>query len=163
MQGCSKLLNTRGAFDEAILITDRPPTASDLGPAPRGLTRFFEMEAAILSANAVKAEGTHIVAMQVPTGPTAEPPASLQAVSGPVAGSDYFQLEDYGALAEALRQWAQDPCRGTVSVVKQVVPSTSPPGTVVGSAPAGGWSSRQRSHAAKSVHRLRPPGPTPGQ
>ena len=128
-----------GVFDEAILITDRPPTASDLGPAPGGLTRFFEMEAAILSANAVKAEGTHIVAMQVPTGPTAEPPASLQAVSGPVAESDYFQLADYGALAEALRQWAQAPCRGTVSVVKQVVPSTSPPGTVVGAAPAGGW------------------------
>ena len=97
------------------------------------------MEAAILSANAVKAEGTHVVAMQVPTGPTAEPPASLQAVSGPVAGSDYFQLADYDDLADALREWAQAPCRGTVSVVKQVVPSTSPPGTVVGAAPAGGW------------------------
>ena len=43
------------------------------------------------------------------------------------------------AAGAALRALALGTCQGTISVVKQVVPSTAPPGSITGAVPAGGW------------------------
>ncbi|PTA43054.1 hypothetical protein C8054_27385 [Micromonospora sp. RP3T] len=121
-------------YDAVIILTDGNPTV--YGPPPvqgtGSFTRFVEVENGIFSANAIKAKGTRVVAVGVGAGVSGAPD-NLVAISGPVANSDYYQT-DYDQLAAVFRELALDNCRGTVSVVKMVIP----PGGG-DPQPTGGW------------------------
>ncbi|MET7832652.1 VWA domain-containing protein [Micromonospora sediminicola] len=121
-------------YDAVIILTDGNPTV--YGPPPvqgsGSYTRFVEVENGIFSANAVKAKGTRVVAVGVGAGVSGAPD-NLIAISGPVANSDYYQT-GYDQLAAVFRELALENCRGTVSVVKKVIP----PGGG-DPQPAGGW------------------------
>ena len=66
-------------------------------------------------------------------------PNNLISISGPTANSDYYQTTDYTRPARRCGRSPSGNCQGTVSVIKQVVPSTAPPGSITGAVPAGGW------------------------
>ncbi|NUR70926.1 MAG: VWA domain-containing protein [Hamadaea sp.] len=122
-------------FDAVVMLTDGNPTF--YGPnadGPGNFTRFREVENGIFSANAVKALGTKVVAVGVGAGISGSP-LNLQAVSGPVAGTDYVQT-GYDQLAAVFRAIALRTCSGSVSVVKRVLPPT---GTIDDAVPAGDW------------------------
>ncbi|MGC4896621.1 VWA domain-containing protein [Micromonospora sp. DT31] len=123
-------------YDAVIILTDDSPTFYGPPPAqgPGDFTRFREVENGVFSANSVKALGTRVVAVGVGAGVSGAA-NNLAAISGPVAGSDYYQT-GYAQLAALFRQLALETCAGTVSVVKEVIP---PGGTPADAQPAGGW------------------------
>ena len=72
---------------------------------------------------------------------------NLRAISGTTsyngsngAAADFYQTADYDAVGTALRNLALGNCQGTLTVTKQIVPSSAPAGSITGAAPAGaGW------------------------
>ena len=86
----------------------------------------------------MKAESTRMVAVGVGNGVSGSA-SNLVSISGPTANSDYFQTTDYTQAGAALRALALGSCEGSVTVIKQFVPSTAPPGSITGAVPAGGW------------------------
>ena len=137
-RGIDQVAESGTHFDIAIVITDGNPTFYGNGEGPGNFTRLRELENGIFSANTVKAEATRMVAVGVGAGVSGSP-NNLISISGPTANSDYFQTNDYTAAGAALRALALGSCQGTISVVKQVVPNTAPPGSITGAVPAGGW------------------------
>lgn len=126
-------------YDVVVVITDGNPTYyGDPIQGPGNRTRFREVENGIFSANAVKALGSRIVALGVGAG-IGGAPDNLRAISGQVAGSDYYQASDYSVAAEELRALALGNCDGTLTVVKEVVPPGTAPDSTTGAQPAGGW------------------------
>ncbi|SCF17750.1 VWA domain-containing protein [Micromonospora mirobrigensis] len=123
-------------YDAVIVLTDGNPTVYGPPPVqgPGNFTRFKEVENGVFSANAVKAEGTRVVAVGVGAGVSGSA-NNLSAISGPVAGSDYIQT-GYEELAAVFRQLALEACAGTISVVKKVIPAGGTPADAV---PSGGW------------------------
>ena len=137
-RGIFQVAQSATPFDIAVVITDGNPTFYGNQEGPGSNTRLREVENGIFSANAVKAESTRVVAVGVGTGVSGSP-NNLISISGPTVNSDYFQTTDYTQAGNALRDLALGSCQGSISVVKQVVPSTAPPGTTTGAVPAGGW------------------------
>ncbi|MBP1079174.1 hypothetical protein JOD63_003142 [Microbacterium terrae] len=126
-------------YDVVVVITDGNPTYyGNPTQGPGNRTRFREVENGIFSANAVKAQGSRILAMGVGAG-VGGSPANLRAISGTTANSDYYQVTDYTAAGSALRALALGSCNGSLTVVKQVVPPGTPIGSTAGAQPAGGW------------------------
>ena len=81
---------------------------------------------------------------------------NLISISGPTANSDYYQTNDYTAAGAALRALALGTCQGTISVIKQVVPSTAPPGrSPAPCRPAAGSSGPRRRRAVSPSTRPR--------
>ncbi len=137
-------------YDVVIVITDGSPTYfSSPVQGSGGETRFVETENGIFSANAIKANGTRVIAFGVGSGATGAANAlNLRAISGQTAyngssngsSADYFQTSNYAAVGNALRALALGNCAGQLTVTKMVVPNTSPVGSIVGAAPAvAGW------------------------
>ncbi|GAA0961313.1 hypothetical protein [Actinocorallia libanotica] len=134
-------------YDVAIVLTDGNPTYYGTSSGSGGTTRVASMEAAIFSANALKAEGTRVVAMGVGSGVQGVSALNLRAASGPtayngtnVATADYFQTTEYAEAGEALRELALAQCKGSVSVVKLIAPPETTGEDVTGAEPAGpGW------------------------
>ncbi|GAA1943964.1 LPXTG cell wall anchor domain-containing protein [Microbacterium deminutum] len=142
-------------FDIAVVITDGNPTSYNQPSQGNGsLNRFRETENGIFSANALK-EGpvgapapTRVITFGVGGGATGATNAlNIRAISGPIAynGSngdvaDYYQTTNYAAVGTALRNLALGNCQGTLTVTKQIVPSSAPVGSITGAVPAGaGW------------------------
>lgn len=125
-------------FDLVAILTDGNPSVygNDVGPA--GFSRIREVESGIFSANAIKKEGTRVVAFGVGTG-IDDLPNNLAAISGPVGDRDYYQTDTYEEAGAVLRALALGDCDSTVTVIKQVVPNTAPPGSIEDAQPAGGW------------------------
>ncbi|HEY5117515.1 MAG TPA: hypothetical protein VIJ00_18475, partial [Nakamurella sp.] len=138
-RGFAQVAQSGSTYDVAVVITDGNPTFyNNPVEGPGYYTRFREMENGIFSANAIKANGTRMIAFGVGSG-VSGPANNLIAVSGPTLNSDYYQTTDYAVAGAALRALALGNCRGSVSVIKQVVPSTAPVGSITGAVPAGGW------------------------
>ena len=137
-RGIEQVAESGTRFDVAIVITDGNPTVYGNGQGPGNFTRLRELENGIFSANTVKAKATRMIALGVGAGVSGSP-NNLISISGPTANSDYYQTNDYTAAGAALRALALGNCKGTISVVKQVVPSTAPAGSITGAVPAGGW------------------------
>ncbi|GAA1942948.1 VWA domain-containing protein [Agromyces allii] len=143
-RGIYQVATSAASYDVAIVLTDGNPTVYGTETAPGDFTRIREVENAIFSANAVKKEGTRVIALGVGSGVTAPSTAlNLAAISGPTkyngsnsATADYYQEASYTAAAAALRALALGNCQGGVSVVKQVIP---PGGTIANAQPAAGW------------------------
>ncbi|QDZ15003.1 VWA domain-containing protein [Humibacter ginsenosidimutans] len=136
-------------YNVVVVITDGSPTYyNDPQQGPGNFTRAREVENGIFSANEIKSDlTTRVIAVGVGSGVSSASAAlNLAAISGPVAyngsntaAADYYQTDNYGEVGTALRNLALGNCAGTVSVVKEVVPSTAPPGSTDGAQPAGGW------------------------
>ncbi|KAB1663986.1 DUF11 domain-containing protein [Pseudoclavibacter sp. CFCC 13611] len=136
-------------YDVVIVLTDGNPTYyNDPAVGPGNFTRIREVENGIFSANAVKAKGTRVIALGVGSGVTTpETALNLAAISGQTkfdgsnaTAADFFQTGDYTAAGNALRELALANCKGSVSVVKQIVPSTNTGDDVSGATTAGaGW------------------------
>lgn len=129
-------------YDVTVVITDGLPTFYAAPPVEGNgsSTRLREVESGIFSANAVKETGSRILAVGVGSGVTsAAAGLNLRALSGDTAGSDYFQTADYDQAGKALQDLISESCAGNVTVVKQVVPSSTTGEDVTGAAPAAGW------------------------
>lgn len=143
------LYQTAGkGHDVVILLTDGNPTRYGTGENQGSdvLNRFREVEEAVFSANAVKNSGTRVLALGVGSG--VERPAAglnLRAVSGPtkytgsnIMTADYFQQSSYTDAANALKSLALESCKGTLTVVKKVLPYGS--NDLTAATPGGaGW------------------------
>ncbi|WP_454042033.1 DUF7927 domain-containing protein [Cellulosimicrobium sp. Marseille-Q8652] len=139
-RGIYQVAADANTFDVAVVLTDGNPTFYGNQEGPGSFTRLREVENGVFSANAVKADGTHLVAFGVGDGiENAGSGLNLRAISGELAGTDYFQTDDYQDAGNQLRELALGNCEGSVSIVKQVVPSGAPAGTTEGAEPAGGW------------------------
>ncbi|GAB3155406.1 hypothetical protein GCM10027290_51490 [Micromonospora sonneratiae] len=148
-QGLFQVAQAQPHYEVLVVLTDGNPTRYGANPlqGDGSNTHFRDVETGIFSANAVKAEGTRVLAVGVGAGVTGITALNLAAISGPVAfdGSntataDYYQTSDYAQAGEALRELALTRCTGGVSVVKQIVPATNTGEDVTGATPAGpGW------------------------
>lgn len=134
-------------YDVVIMLTDGNPDRWGATHGDGSNTHFTDVEAAIFSANTVKAKGTRIVSFGVGSGVDGVSALNLAAISGPtafdgsnLADADYFQTTDYATAAAELGQLALAGCSGSLSVVKQVVPGTTTGEDITGAGPAGaGW------------------------
>jgi len=132
--GLYQVALANAGYDLAIVITDGLPTFYGSSGGDGQTTRFIEDENAIFSANAIKAQGTRLVAVGVGSGISGSA-VNLRAVSGETAytsGSqaslaDYFQA-DWDELADLLAEVARGAtCQATIEVTKQTVPYGSTP------------------------------------
>ncbi|GAA1515107.1 cytoskeletal protein RodZ [Agromyces terreus] len=137
-RGIYQVASSGTQYDLAVVLTDGNPTVygNDEGPGDR--TRFREVENGVFSANALKALKTRVVAFGVGGG-VGGAPDNLIAISGGTLNSDYFQSTDYTQAGNILRDLALGSCEGSVSIVKQVVSSSSTGEQKTGQTPAGGW------------------------
>lgn len=117
----------QAGYDLAIVITDGFATTYRSGGDGR-TTRFIETENAVYSANALKAQGTRVLAVGVGDG-TSGSAANLRAVSGqsaygagvPAQDADYFQSE-WSELAGLLEDVAHGAtCQATIEVAKNTL------------------------------------------
>ena len=148
-RGLAVAAEATNRFDVVVVITDGNPTNySSPRQGSGSFNRIREVENGIFSGNAIKAEGTRVLGVGVGDAITADPNAglNLRAISGPIVyngsntnAADYYLTADYTAAGEALKALAQGNCQGSITVVKQVVPSTAPAGSITGATPDGGW------------------------
>lgn len=148
-RGIAVAAEANDRYDVVVVVTDGNPTRyDDPRQGPGSFTRLREVETGIFSANAVKARGTRVIAVGVGSGvQDSATGQNLASLSGPTKydGSnaleaDYYQSTDFAAAGEALRELALGNCAGSVSVVKQIVPSDTTGEDVTGAQPAGpGW------------------------
>jgi len=120
-------------IDVAVMITDGNPTvygASGATANGSGFTRFRELENSVASANAIKAQGTRVLAVGVGAGLDAGAARNLRAISGTTAyngtdisSADYLQESSYGNAGDALHNLAVGACAPSISVIKQIIPS----------------------------------------
>ncbi|MFL6024911.1 MAG: hypothetical protein ACJ72O_16345, partial [Marmoricola sp.] len=132
-------------FDVAVVITDsNADLYGDPEPArhPTRTTRFKEFEYGIASANALKARGTRVIGVAVGAGIDVGPLSGPTAYTGSNAlEADRFELADFTAASTALHSLATELCRGSVSVVTQLVPAGTIGGEDVSSTSSvgAGW------------------------
>jgi hypothetical protein len=141
-QGIWQVAASSDRYDVTLVLTDGDPTF--YGPrasGPGSATRFIEVENGMFSANALKHKGSTVLSVGIGSG-VANSVRNLAAISGPVEGRDYF-VTDFDALSRLLTSLAEKNCLGTVSVVKEVIPDTSP-GDYGAAMPAPGWTFRAR-------------------
>ncbi|TKV56993.1 hypothetical protein FDO65_19435 [Nakamurella flava] len=147
-RGLAQVAENEHHYDIAMMITDGNPTFYGLPPnptwypnnpeyaqGPGSATRAREFENGVFSANALKAEGTRVVAVGVGPGITSAA-ENLAAISGRTVNSDYYLTSDYAAAGAALRAQALSKCKGSVSVVSQLIPAG---GTAANATVQPGW------------------------
>lgn len=135
------------SYNVVVVITDGNPTYYQNQQGPGSFNRLREMENAVFSANAVKNNGSRVIAVGVGSGATnAITGLNLAAISGQTKynGSnpllaDYYQEATYAAAANAIRAMALGNCASSVSVTKMIVPNANTGENVNGAvtAPAG--------------------------
>ncbi|NUV49735.1 vWA domain-containing protein, partial [Streptomyces sp. CAI-78] len=147
-QGLYAVAKAPTRYDLTVVLTDGNPTRFSKpieGDGSR--THFADTEGGIFAANAVKAEGTRVVAVGVGRGVEGVSGLNLRAISGPEPftgdnpeTADYYQTTDFSAAGAALNQLALSHCAGTLSVIKQIVTESNTGEDVSGSRNAGpGW------------------------
>ncbi|WP_348789897.1 vWA domain-containing protein [Leifsonia sp. NPDC080035] len=138
-------------YDAVVVLTDGNPTRWG-GTTLHGdgsSTHFTDTEAAIFSANVLKAEGTRVISFGIGSGVSGITSLNLAAISGQeafdaaagnVATADYFQIPDFSGAGDELRRLALANCTPSLTVIKQIVPGTTTGEDIAGAAPAGaGW------------------------
>ncbi len=148
-RGLAVVANAADTPDLTVIITDGNPTFyNDPQEGPGSFTRLRETENGIFSANALRSQGTRVIALGVGSGVSDTATGlNLAAISGTVkyngsngSVADYYQESSYAAAGQALRNLALGNCTGSVSVTKQIVPSGNTGENITGAAPAGaGW------------------------
>ncbi|WP_436778341.1 vWA domain-containing protein [Yinghuangia sp. YIM S09857] len=147
-QGLWAVAQAAEHYEAVIVLTDGNPTRfADNAQGDGSNTHFRDVENGIFSANAVKAEGSRVVALGVGKGVEGVSALNLRALSGPTAydgtnagGADYYQTTDFAAAGGQLRDLAMAQCKGSISVVKQIVPAGTTGEDTTGAVNAGpGW------------------------
>ncbi|MER5277529.1 hypothetical protein ABT025_17455 [Streptomyces sp. NPDC002809] len=149
-QGLNAVAHAEPVYDLTVVLTDGNPTRWSKPYTGDGShTHFADVEGGVFSANAVKAQGTRVVAVGVGKGVEGISGLNLKAISGETAfddeapnpsTADYYQTTDFAAAGEALHEMALTHCDGSLSVIKQIVPSGTTGEDVTGAEPAGpGW------------------------
>jgi len=98
-----------------IFATDGNPTAPDF---PYDSTNGIDLSGAITESSNIKTAGTRILALGIGNGLDI---VNLQAISGPVVGTDLSAdviTTDFAGLASALADFAGSTCGGTITVHK---------------------------------------------
>lgn len=122
-----KLVREEAAnYDIVLFVTDGQPNRWGASGSWQG-GENRALEEAVNSANLLKADGTTILGVGVGSGINT---SNIAQISGP---GSYYSVANYDQLTAFLTGLAQDNCRGTVSVVKQVRDVEG------GMSPAGGW------------------------
>lgn len=136
-------------YDVAILLSDGEPNIYNAQQGSADYIQLRSLEEGIASANALKAKGTRILVAGV-GGTNSGRAKNMAAVSGPTAGSDYFQFANraYTDMATQLAKLVADNCRTEVEVVKKIVPNTAPAGSIEGATVAGDWNFTANSSRA---------------
>ncbi len=146
-QALQQVATAQEHYDAVIVLTDGNPDRWGATHGDGTNTHFTDVEAAVFSANAVKADDTRIVSFGVGAGVSGISGLNLAAISGPIpfTGSnartaDFFQTADYAGAATDLRELALANCTGSLSVVKQIVSAGTTGEDTTGATPAGaGW------------------------
>ncbi|NYV75076.1 VWA domain-containing protein [Streptomyces sp. UH6] len=147
-QGLYAVAKAEQHYDAVVVLTDGNPTYWNNPPTGDGShTHFADVEGGIFAANAVKAEGTRVIALGVGRGVEGVSGLNLRAISGTEAydgtnptTADYYQTANFEGAAEALHDLALGHCDGTLTVVKQIVPPQNTGEDVTGATVAGpGW------------------------
>lgn len=138
-------------YDAVVVLTDGNPTRWG-GTTLHGdgsNTHFTDVEAAVFSANTIKAAGTRMISFGIGAGVSGITALNLASISGteafdPVAGNvataDYFQISDFSGAGDELRRLALANCSGALTVIKQIAPAGTTGDDVTGAVPAGpGW------------------------
>lgn len=126
-RGLYQVAESAAQHDLAVVVTDGMPTFYGSGPSGTGSsTQFVEVEQAIFSANALKSQGTRVLAVGVGDGVNGGA-ANLRAISGQTsyasAGSvheaDYFQT-GWNSLAALLEEVALGAtCQANIGITKE--------------------------------------------
>ncbi|MET8579089.1 hypothetical protein [Streptomyces sp. NPDC005012] len=147
-QGLYAVAKAEQRYDAVVVLTDGNPTRWNNPATGDGShTHFADVEGGIFAANAVKAEGTRVIAVGVGRGVEGVSGLNLRAISGTEAfdgtnptTADYYQTADFAGAGDALRDLALGHCDGTLTVVKQIVPPQNTGEDVTGATVAGaGW------------------------
>lgn len=147
-QGLWAVAKAAPHYQATVVITDGNPTRfADNAQGDGSNTHFADVENGVFSANALKAEGTRVVALGVGSGVTGVSALNLRAISGPtaftganVATADYSQAADFATAGQQLRNLALAHCEGSLTVVKQIAPAATTGEDTTGSANApAGW------------------------
>jgi hypothetical protein len=133
-------------YDVVIFVTDGNPTVVRTNPTiPAGdriSNDFRTDEEAVFSANAVKAQGSHILAVGVGAdivNPASSAERNFQAISGPervhdnfdnLSTGSYILSQDFTGLTEAVDQIVLTGC-GDSTTPPTTPPTTNPPPTTV--------------------------------
>ena len=139
-RGLFQVQQSTSQFDIAVVITDGNPTVygnaegpGQLHPLPRGRERH------LLRQRGQGGGPPGILAFGVGAGIAAggdEPHGDLRVRPRTPITSRRTTFAGVGVI---LRNLALGACTGSVTVIKQVVPSTAPPARSTGATPAGGW------------------------
>jgi uncharacterized repeat protein (TIGR01451 family) len=121
-----QIVDNKGA-DLVVYMTDGNPTTYVGGPIPA--PEADSLERGVLAANAVKADGTRVVAIAIGSSLNLN---NIQQISGTTLGSDYF-VADFTGLAAVLADLANQLCAPSVTVQNLVDPGTGV------FAPQAGW------------------------
>ena len=128
-----KLLNTAsGVAPLVVFVTDGDPTATGLtAPFATNVATVTALNAAVVQANAVKTQGSHITAVGV--GAALNKPASLarlSQISGPdtvtdpaafsLATTDVIAIPGFASVSDALRALVNQVCARSVEITKVV-------------------------------------------
>ncbi|MCS4276185.1 hypothetical protein M2390_001357 [Mycetocola sp. BIGb0189] len=138
------------SLDLVLVLTDGAPTYRlSAGGTLNGAgnnTTVADIEAAVFSANALKAKGTTVMALGIGSAFTAANIENLKSISGTREGVDYLKVADYSALNAQLKALAGAQCDGTINVNKSVKTATNPAGS-----PAAGWTMSVENASRDSV------------
>lgn len=117
-------------YDLAVVLTDGNPTRSSEESAGGSWTNLIRLEAAVLSANLVKSQGTQMLAFGVGDYIASSLPQNLESVTGKTAWTpnggvqigkaDYAITSDWGVVSTQLASLASSlTCEATVQIHKQ--------------------------------------------
>ncbi|MEV7973520.1 hypothetical protein [Cellulomonas sp. NPDC089187] len=137
-------------YELVVMITDGNPTRYSASPnlGTGGTTHFADVENGIYSANAIKAEGSRLVVMGVGSGVDDVTRLNLRALSGETFYTggpnpelaDYFDVDNFEAAGQTLRNLVLSNCVPRVNVTKLIVPTENTGDDVTGAQVAGaGW------------------------
>ena len=115
-------------YDIVLFVTDGAPNyirSSGGVVGPNGTTvTVRSIEAAVYSANAIKAAGTKVIGVGVGNGVSGDVIRNLRFVSGPTVNDDYFQTASWAALNQELVNIASSvTCQVPIKITKQVLNS----------------------------------------
>jgi cytoskeletal protein RodZ len=133
--------NALHEYDMVLFITDGAPNymtnAAGNGAAAVNATQVTvrSIEAAIYSANAIKAAGTQVLGIGVGNGVSGTVIQNLRAASGSQLNSDYFQTASWALLNQQLSNIATAAtCQVPIRITKQILDSQG-----LNPTPDNGW------------------------
>ncbi|UPL15697.1 DUF11 domain-containing protein [Microbacterium galbinum] len=145
-RGLAAAANSGNPYDLVVMLTDGNPTTYSEQPnaGSSAFNSMQDVDAGIFSANQLKAQGSHVIALGV--GPALTPASAynLRAISGTVENEDYIRAADFDQASEYLASLAAN-CDASLQVQKMIVPEG---GTIAQATPGENWEMAATTTAA---------------